>query len=236
MGLGLNYSNGGGSGDIVPYVKFDARAGRFFRNDRTESNGAYSNNPVDITSSFKAVVDLENIEVGYMKFGAGTAPEYMLVTLGTPMPQKPADPGFKQGARIMMKLASSCGGDVREITGNAAAFLKGVDDLHTAYEAGKAANPGKLPIVILQSTLPIKSGQGQKTSTNYQPVFEIQGWAPRPADLVFAPKNSTQQIASSSAPATAPAQQGQSAPATGSTPVGPPAASKQLETADSDFG
>lgn len=232
MGLGLNYSSGGGSGDIVPYVKFDARAGRFFRNDRTESNGAYSNNPVDITSSFKAVMDLENIEVGYMKFGAGTAPEYMLVQLGSPMPHKPADPGFKQGARIMLKLASTCGGDVREITGNAAAFLKGIDDLHTAYEAGKAANPGKLPIVVLQSTLPIKSGQGQKTSTNYQPVFEIQGWAPRPADLVFAPKGSSQQVASPSTLPTA------SAPSTGSTQVSapPPAPAKQLEAVDSDFG
>jgi hypothetical protein len=85
----------------------------------------------------------------------------------------------------MMKLASNCGGDVREITGNSTAFLKGIDDLHTAYEAGKAANPGKLPIVVLQTTLPITSGSGQKKSTNYQPVFEIQGWAPRPADLVF---------------------------------------------------
>lgn len=230
MGLGLNYNSSGGNGEIVPYVKFDARAGRFFRNDRTESNGAYSNNPVDITNGFKAVMDLENIEVGYMKFGAGTAPEYLLVALGSPMPHKPADPGFKQGARIMLKLASSCGGDVREITGNAAAFLKGVDDLHTAYEAGKAANPGKLPIVVLQSTLPIKSGQGQKTSTNYQPVFEIQGWAPRPNDLVFTPKSGGQQVAS---PSTAPAA---SPPSTGSTQVSAPPPAKQLETADNDFG
>lgn len=228
MGLGLNFSSGSGGEDIVPYVKFDARAGRFFRNDRTEVNGAYSNNPVDITSTFKAVVDLENIEVGYLKFGAGAAPEYMLVPLGTPMPQRPADPGFKQGARLMLKLASTCGGDVREITGNSSAFLKGIDDLHTAYEAGKAANPGKLPIVVLQSTLPITSGSGQKKSTNYQPVFEITGWAPRPNDLVFVPKNNTTQVA--------PAAGSAAPPATGSTPVGPPAA-KQAEMAGADdFG
>lgn len=127
----------------------------------------------------------------------------------------------------MMKLASTCGGDIREITGNSTAFLKGVDDLHTAYEAGKAANAGKLPIVVLKSTIPVTSGQGQKKSTNYQPVFEIAGWAPRPVDLVHVAKGaSAQQTAS---PATA--------PATGSTPVGAPTAKAQPEMADAnDFG
>jgi hypothetical protein len=229
MALGLNYSSGGGSGDIVPFVKYDARAGRVFRRDRSQgSDGAFSSNDVDITNGFKAVFDLENIEVGYSKFVAGSAPEHLLVRLGDPMPHKPADAGYKQGCRVMLKLASNCGGDIREITGNSSAFLKGIDDLHTAYEAGKAANPGKLPIVVLQSTLPIKSGQGQKTSTNYQPVFEIQGWAPRPNDLVFAPKNAPAQ--QSIAPSTA--------PSTGSTQVAPPPAPQQrhLETADNDFG
>lgn len=234
MALGLNYSSGGDNGDIVPFVKYDARAGRFFRNDRTEQNGTYANNAVDITSTFKAVVDMENIEVGYLLFAAGSAPAFMLVKLGDPMPHKPADGKWKQGARIMMKLHSSCGGDVRETSSNAAAFLKGIDELHTAYEAGKAANPGKLPIVVLKTTIPVTSGSGDKKSTNYQPVFEIAGWAPRPVDLVHVAKGSTQQA--SAAPATQPA----SAPSTGSTQVSaPPAApaAKQPEMADADdFG
>lgn len=230
MALGLNYSSGGG-GDIIPFVKYDARAGRLFRRDRTQDGGGnYISNDEDITNSFKAVIDLENIEVGYAKFGAGSAPEFVLVKLGMPMPHKPADAGFKQGARLMMKLHASCGGDVREISGNSAAFLKGIDELHTAYEAGKAANAGKLPIVTLKSTTPITSGTGQKKSTNYQPVFEIAGWAPRPNDLVHVPKNAGQQAAPQAAPA--------SAPSTGSTQVAPPAAqAKQPEMADADdFG
>lgn len=228
MALGLNYSSGG-NGDIIPFVKYDARAGRLFRRDRTQDGGGnYISNDEDITNSFKAVVDLENIEVGYAKFGAGSAPEFVLVKLGMPMPHKPADSGFKQGVRLMMKLHSSCGGDVREISGNSSAFLKGVDELHTAYEAGKAANAGKLPVVTLKSTTPITSGTGQKKSTNYQPVFEITGWAPRPNDLVHVPKNADQQ--------TAPATQTASAPSTGSTQVSAPAA-KQPEMADADdFG
>lgn len=227
MALGLNYGSGSGGGDIVPFIKYDARAGRFFRRDRTEEGGQYVNNDVDVTSQFKAVIDLDNIEVGYLKFASGAAPEFVLVKLGDPLPHKPADAGFKQGARIMMKLHQTCGGDVRECANNAAAFLRGVDDLHTAYEAQKAANPGKLPIVVLETTIPIVSGNGQKKSTNYQPVFKITGWAPRPADLVHIPKGSqpTQQTTSPSA-----------APSTGSTQVSAPAA-KQPEMADADdFG
>jgi len=229
MALGLNYSSGGNGGDIVPFVKYDARAGRMFRRDRTQdSSGAYVSDDVDITSTFKAVFDLENIEVGFSKFGAGAAPEHLFVKLGDPMPQKPADTGFKQGARIMMKLAANCGGDIREITGNSTAFLKGIDDLHTAYEAGKAANPGKLPVVILKTALPITSGSGAKKSTNYQPVFEISGWAPRPNDLVHVAKSAGQQ-ATQAGPA--------AAPSTGSTQVSAPQAAKQLEPAGADdFG
>jgi hypothetical protein len=126
------------------------------------------------------VLDLENIEVGYLRFAAGSAPEFQLVKLGQPMPQKPADAKWKQGVRVMMKLHASCGGDIRETSSNAAAFLKGIDELHTTYEAQAAANPGKLPIVTLKTTIPVTSGSGDKKSTNYQPVFEIVGWAPRP--------------------------------------------------------
>jgi hypothetical protein len=229
MGLGLNYNSGSGGGDIVPFVKYDARAGRFFRNDRAQdTSGNYTNTPVDITSTFKAVLDLENIEVGYLKFAAGSAPEYQLVRLGEPMPAKPADAKWKQGARVMMKLHASCGGDIRETSSNAAAFLKGIDELHTAYEAQKASQPGKLPIVMLKTTIPVTSGSGDKKSTNYQPVFEIVGWASRPVDLVFAAKQNTAQ------PTQAAPAQAATPPATGSTQVAAPAAKQQQQPAMAD--
>jgi len=231
MGLGLDYSSGSGGGDIVPFVKYDARAGRFFRNDRTQdTSGNYSNAAVDITSNFKAVLDLENIEVGYLRFAAGSAPEFQLVKLGQPMPAKPADAKWKQGVRIMMKLHASCGGDIRETSSNAAAFLKGIDELHTTYQAQAAANPGKLPIVTLKTTIPVTSGSGDKKSTNYQPVFEIVGWAARPVDLVHVAKQAGAQPAQASTQHAA-----SSPPATGSTQVGAPAA-KQPELAGADDG
>jgi hypothetical protein len=187
MVLGFNFSNGGSGGDIVPFVKYDARAGRLFRNDRKEVNGGYTNVPFDITASFKAVMDFENVEVGYIRFAANSAPEHLLVPFGEQQPPRP-DNTWKQGMRIMLKLDPGCGGDVREISSNAQAFLKGLDELHTKYEVEKHKNPGKLPVVVLRTAQPITTGAGDKKSTNYQPTFEITGWAPRPADLVFVPK------------------------------------------------
>lgn len=229
MALGMSFGGSGDGGDIIAFCKYDARSGRVFRPDRKQAaDGSYVSENVDITSTFKAVIDMENIEIGYLLFAAGVAPQSLLSPLGSPMPQKPAGGDWKQGARFMMKLHASCGGDIREMSGNSASFLRGFDALHTAYEAGKAANAGKLPIVALKTTQPVTSGSGAKKSTNYEPVFEIVGWAPRPVDLVFVSKAVGQQT---EAPPSAP-----SAPSTGSTPVGPPAAKQPELVGADDFG
>jgi hypothetical protein len=182
MSLGFNF-NGGGA-DIVPFLKYDARAGRIFRNDRKEVGGKYTNTAADITSTFKAIFDFENAEKGWIKLEAGKAPEFEVTDLGHPMPpEPPKELGFKQGARIMVKLDKICGDDVRELSSNSLSFLRGFQNLHSAYERGMAANAGLLPIVVLKTTEPITSGSGEKRSTNYMPCFEIVGWATRPGDL-----------------------------------------------------
>lgn len=229
MALGFTYNSGGG--DFTAIMKYDARAGRMFREDRKQdAGGAWIKDSIDVTSNFKAVVDFENIEVGYINFPQGGAPDFCMVALGDPYPQRPSA-NHAQGVRFMLKLAKDTAGDgaaIREIAGTSASFRMGIDELHNAYEAQKAANPGKLPIITLKTTLPVTSGQGTKKSTNYQPVFEIVGWAARPEDLVFVPKARTTQVAPvASAPPTA--------PATGSTVAPPPAAQPAMAGAD-DFG
>lgn len=231
MALGFTYSSGGG--DFTPIIKYDARAGRIFREDRTQdAGGSWVKDSVDITGQFKAVFDFENIEVGYIYFPLGAAPDFCVTRLGDPYPQRPSN-NHNQGVRFMLKLAKDVTGSappVREIAGTSAVFRMGVDELHNAYEAGKAANSGKLPVVTLKTTTPVTSGSGAKKSTNYQPVFEIAAWVARPDDLIFVPKANTKTVT--------PAAQSNIAapPATGSTQVAPPPAAKQLATADSDFG
>lgn len=229
MALGFTYSTGGG--DFTAIMKYDARAGRMFREDRKQDGGGtWIKDSVDVTNIFKAVFDFENIEVGYINFPQGGAPDFCMVALGDPYPQRPSQ-SHNQGVRFMLKLAKDAAGDgaaIRELAGTSAVFRMGIDELHNAYEAGKGANPGKLPIVTLKTTIPVTSGSGTKKSTNYQPVFEIVGWAARPDDLVFVPKA---RGAQANAPAAAP----QAAPSIGSTPVPPPAAKPAMAGAD-DFG
>lgn len=224
MAFGFNYESSGN--DIVPVLKFDARAGRFFRVDRSDGQ----NNPVDITQNFKAVMDFENIEVGYINFPAGAAPEFRMVPIGSQMPENPGGK-FRQGIRMMLKLGKDCGGDIREIATTAKAVLGAFDSCHNEYLAGVKANPGKLPVVELETTVPIVTqGRDEKgnpvKTTNYAPVFKIASWVNRPDDLVFVPKGGGSPATS----ATAPAQPAATPPATGSTPVSAPASD------DDDFG
>jgi len=222
MALGINYESNGG--DFLPIVKFDCRAGRMFRRDR--ANG--ENTDVDITRAFKAVIDLENLETGWMNFDTGGAPEFAMSVWGKG--ETPAKPSEKHrlGVRLVLKLHKDCGGDVREFAGNAKALVRGIDGLHDEYLAGVKSNPGKLPVVVLDDTVPITTGEGARKSTNYAPVFKIANWVARPEDLVYEPR-------SSSAPTDRPASSGAatSPPATGSTRVPPPAAAP---AADDDFG
>lgn len=222
MAFGINYGGSGGGGGFLPIIKYDARAGRIFRVDRQDG----VNNQVDITKTFKAVVDFENVETGWIMFAAGSAPDFRLVPMRQPVGPKPSD-SHKEGVRLVVKLAKECGGDVREIVTTAAAALRGLEKIHDQYEEDikVAANAGKLPAVILTETVSQTSGSGAKTSTNYQPVFKIVGYVKRPADLVPSPRGGGPTASTGSGrPAT-----------TGSTPVGPPVQTQAPLDAD-DFG
>ena len=137
--------------------------------------------------------------------------------------------------RILNKLAKTCGGDkpVREIAGVSKSFLGAIEAVFAAYETEREKNKApdgsyQLPVISLVSTTPVTSGNGAQKSTNYHPLFRIDGWVKRPEDLIFI-QAATQQ---------SPHPQAQAqAPSTGGTPVPPPvdfgAAPKNL--AD-DFG
>lgn len=182
MALGLQTESGAG-GDFAEIVKFDARAGRMFRIDRSQDGGGqWQTNNVEITNGFAAVFDLDNIQVGWALFAAGVAPSFAMVPFGQPMPARPSDQ-HKQGFKVMVKLGKSSGDDAREFASCAKAVISAMDKLHTAYEAGKGANAGKLPVVSMTGSTPIvSSGKGQ-TSTNYSPDFVITKWVSRPAEL-----------------------------------------------------
>lgn len=226
MAFGFSLTSGE---DFLPICKYDSRAGRISRRDRGEGGST----DVDITRTFKAVFDFENLEVGWISFPAGSAPSFSMAKIGEPMPVKPSDM-HKNGIRVQIKLGKDCGGDVRELASNAGAFLRGTNKLHDQYLEGVKSNPGKLPVVVLKDAVAETTGKGEKKSTNYVPVWEITAWVKRPDELVYRPRSN------GAAPSTQPAEQpsfGYNPPATGSTQAAPPAApAPQAAAAEEDFG
>lgn len=149
MALGL--PSGGGGEQRTPVIKYDGRAGRLFRVDREQINGAWSTNNVEVTPVFQAVMDLERIELGWLHFPTGAAPSIAVAPFGQPMPAKPSDQ-HRAGFRVEMLLGKAAGGDVREMAANAQVAIKGMDELHDAYLKGVKDNAGKLPVVKLAGT------------------------------------------------------------------------------------
>lgn len=176
MALGLST---GGSGDYKEIVKYDARAGRMFRVDRA---GDGSKNPIDITNDKpRFIIDFGGIEVGWMRFAAGVAPDVAVVPLGQRMPPQPS-PDHKQGFRVSLFAPKALGGE-REFATSSKCVIGAINDLHTKFEAAPEAAEGKVPVVELAGSVPVTSKGPQGSSTNYSPVFNIVAWAERPAEL-----------------------------------------------------
>lgn len=188
------------SGDRIPVLKYDARAGRFFLMDRVENNGVWETTQTEVdtgTHGATIAVDFGSAEVGWFLFAQGAAPMMVTVPFGQPLPPQPAAVGtvkddrtgkerpnnFRQGFRVKVAgkaLAGTVNGTVRELAANAGVTIEGMNDLHTAFEAAPEAAAGKIPVVRLAKPVPLKSGQ----STNYKPTFEIVQWADRPVDML----------------------------------------------------
>src|SRR6185437_8153615 len=47
--------------------------------------------------------------------------------------------------------------------------------MHAEYEAGLAANPGKVPVYVCRSVKPINGSYG----VNYEPIFSLSQWVDR---------------------------------------------------------
>jgi hypothetical protein len=175
----FGFSTALGDGIFALIVKYDARAGRIFRVDRTQdSSGNFVNESVDITQPFKAIFDFKTMQAGWFLFAAGSAPDLNLVDIGQEFPARPSA-NHKHGVKLMIKLAKDCGGDkpIREMAGTSKAFLSGVEPVYAQYLAEKDNHPGKLPVIVLERTTLVTTGSGDKRSTNYHPVFKIIGWA-----------------------------------------------------------
>ena len=141
MALGFDSS---ACSDALPILKFDAGSARFLRIDRDDRQRHF----IDVTEKFRAIFDMERLQVGWMLFGHGAAPDMRLFHVGEPWPAAPTAL-HRRGIRAVLQLDPVIGGGVREICSTAAGFLRGFDALHDEWLAARHDNPGRLPVVGL---------------------------------------------------------------------------------------
>lgn len=199
MALGIQTEAGAG-GNFTPTVKINSKQGRVWRVDRSQGTDGWQTDEVDITNTFQFVPDMDNIEVGWLLFKAGSAPDLRVVKLGAAMPDRPS-PDHKQGVRMIVKLGKDCGGDVREISATAKSILGPIDKLHDEWTAGAAANAGKSPLVKMTGMKKIDTKTQHGANTNFEPQFEVVRWIDKPSFAVAAGEPAEQPKQAEPAPA-----------------------------------
>jgi hypothetical protein len=111
-------------------------------------------------------------------FPKNAAPEMTLVPAGMDPGDPPSDE-HREGFRLLLKMAGSIDGSVRELLSTAVTLWNAIDVLHDQYLAGLPEHPDRLPVVTIAEIKETKT----KNGTAFTPVFRIKSWAPRPADL-----------------------------------------------------
>lgn len=196
-----------GEGGFKVFVSYNAKAGRWYtKEDKPDAD------QFEVTN-MTAIFDMDNLKTGWFLFAPGVAPIKHFDPSLTEAVPKPGE-GFKKGFELDVFSEKNLMG-VREFASTAGIVIDAMNDLHTDWEAQRAANPGKLPVVKCVGVHPVTNKHG----TNYKPQFEIVSWADRPAELEGSP--------APAAPAAAPA------PAATATHTPPPAA-KAPEPATAD--
>lgn len=203
-------SNPASGGDFKVYVKYNAKAGRFYTKEDKPEAAEFE------VTNFTAIFDMDNLKTGWFLFAPGVAPvKNMDPSLSEAAP-KPGE-GFKRGFELDVFSEKNLMG-LREFSSTAGAVIDAMNDLYDHWAADKASNPGKLPVVKCVGVTPVTNKHG----TNYRPQFEIVSWADRPSELVG---GTSQAAKPDAAPASA---QSQHTPPPAAQPV-PAAAEDDVE-------
>jgi hypothetical protein len=165
--MALNLGNA--SGDFLPYLKYNAKAGRFYKKE--------GDNDVEVQSP-TFLADFANIKTGWFYYAEGMAPSITYdADLSTPA-AKPSDK-HKRGFKLTIFSKALFDGEA-EFASASMHTCAAINDVYSQYEAEAAKNPGKYAVVSVSGVNP----QKDKMGTNYKPVFVISKWVDRPAEWV----------------------------------------------------
>lgn len=179
MALGFSTEASSSGSKFLPVVKFDAKAGEFIAVNRTpgESVGTWDKEEVEISLPTKVVIDMNELEVGWISF----VPTYscVMVKAGEKLPPQPSA-DHKHSVRLKLFFKEH---GLRELTPTSKTVLRAVDQLHDQYLAGAEKNAGKMPVVTIHGTETKKIATPQGELRFKIPKWEITGWTDAPAGM-----------------------------------------------------
>ncbi len=160
-------------GDFVPYLKYNAKAGRFYAKPE-------GGEEVEITNPALAF-DMANIRTGWLYYAEGSGPEKVWDPSPDMAAPKPAGPKkFKRGFEVMVIGNALIPGTqvplgLREFSSTASNVITSILRMHAEYEAGLSENVGKIPVYVCKNVKPITGSYG----VNYEPLFTLTQWVDR---------------------------------------------------------
>lgn len=170
----LNLS-AGGDGDFIPYLKYNAKAGRFYVKSPDGKMDVEVEKP-------RLAIDMANIKTGWIYYpeGGGAPPEKVWdPSLSIQAPKPTGIKKFRRGFEVMVAGNDPIPGvgvlGLREFGSTAGAVIGSILKMYDLYEIGAAQNPDKVPFFRCTHVNPLDSKYG----TNYEPVFSLLGWVER---------------------------------------------------------
>lgn len=157
-----------GSADYTPYLKFNAKAGRFYIREEGKEDD------VELKVPLKMAFDFPSIKTGYIKFGESGPPirkwdPSLSVEVMSP---DPSDSKFKRGFQVHVWIATHSVG-LREFMSTAGVVCGPIMDMYVQWE--EHGKPDEVPVYMCDGCDTIK----QSTGVSYSPVFTLERWAPR---------------------------------------------------------
>ena len=172
--MALNLNSGGG--DFSPYVKFNAKVGRWFKKEGDVE--------IEITNP-TFIADFANIQTGWFLYEEGQAPNVVFDDSLSSVSEKPTDK-HKRGFKIPLFSEKSFGGYV-EFASASTNVCNIINSLYVDYEKDAPSNKGKLPVIQCTGNTPQKGKYG----TNYSPILSIVKWVDIPQALIDANKTAS---------------------------------------------
>ena len=159
-------------GAFTPYIKYNAKAGRFYVKLDGVDGDIEIQNP---TLAF----DFANIKTGWIAFYEGSAPQKVF-DLPNSRAEKPEGDRFKRGFEVMVYGSDEVGAGhtrvgLRELSSTAGAAIGPILIMYATYEGRTADQKDDVPVYKCVSVKAIPAAKGQ----NYEPVFELTKWIHR---------------------------------------------------------